>query len=187
MAVSLLEGLLEVHGHEAAVVQAGQTVGDGHLHGLLHGVAQAIGIVLAANLGGDAGLEFLAVDRADEVVVDAHVEAAHQAGAVVRFGEEQDRQHTGAFDRAQLGDQAQAVEVGEAERDDDEIEVALGGAEQRLLGIGLDGEGVDVAEPGLKALERGAAIVDDQDLALGHLGEDARIEAVVETEVAIGG
>ena len=43
-----------------------------------------------------------------------------------------------AVERAQLAAQPQRIEIFEAERDDDEIVIAVGGVKQRLVRIGLD-------------------------------------------------
>ena len=65
--------------HVAAVVQAGERVGDRHLDRHLHVVAQPLGVALLAHLGAHARQQLVLVDRAHQIVVHADLEAAHQA------------------------------------------------------------------------------------------------------------
>ena len=88
---------------------------------------------MAADLGGDAGQQFLPVDRPDQIVVDAHVEGAQQALVVVRIDDDEDRRLPRRLDRFQLRADAQPVDPFHVEVDDDEFEAALRRAE------GLDG------------------------------------------------
>jgi hypothetical protein len=106
-------------------MQAGQGIGDRRLDRHLHIVAQPLGIALAPDLGAYARLQFVTVDRPQQIVVDADLEPAHQPRGVVRFADREDRQIAGAFERAELATQAQPVEILQAERDDEEFVIAL--------------------------------------------------------------
>ncbi len=82
--------------------------------------AQAVREALAPHLGADPGDELVAVDRTDEEIVHADVEAAQHAGLVVGLGDHDDGGVAGAVERAQLAAQAQAVIADEVEADEDE-------------------------------------------------------------------
>ena len=106
----------------AAIVEPGQRVVKRHLDRLLHGLAQSIRIALLADVCAHAGQQFVSVDRAREVVVDAEFEAAKHLRAIVRIGDEQDRQIARALVRAGLAAQPQAVERARTETDDHEVD-----------------------------------------------------------------
>ncbi len=72
--------------HVAAVVQAGQRVEDRHFDRVLHVVAQMIGIAPPADLGARPRQQFVLVDRAQQIVVDADLEPAQQPRIVVGIG-----------------------------------------------------------------------------------------------------
>ena len=95
---------------ETAIVEPSQRVEERHLDRLLHGLAQAIRVTLLADVGLDPGQELVSVDRAREVVVDAELEAAKNFRAIVRVGDDEDRQIARALVRAGLAAQPQAVE-----------------------------------------------------------------------------
>ena len=137
---------LEMAFHVAAVVQAGQSVGDGELDALLEAVAQEVGVALALDLGLDAREQLVALDRPDDVVVDAHVEAAQQARLVAGLDQNDDRQMPRAIERAHLRAQPQAVGVRQAQADDQQIEIVLGDLQQRLLRIALDDAVMDLGQ-----------------------------------------
>src|SRR5215217_4698082 len=84
----------------APVVQPGQRVGDGELHRRLHRRAQTVREALAAHLGPDPGDELVAVDRTDEKIMHADIEAAQHAGLVVGLG---DKEPSAALMRAWCG------------------------------------------------------------------------------------
>ena len=121
----------------AAIVETGEPVGDRHLDGHLHVVAQPIGEALAADLGAHPRQHLVPIDRPDEVVVHAKIETAKQTHVVVRVDDDEDRQLPGAVQRAEMRAQPQAVDLLEIEADDGEVVVALSGAEERLLRFGL--------------------------------------------------
>ena len=85
-----LDGLLgqrrQMAFHVAAVVQAGQRVGDRHFDRVLHVVAQLVGVAPLADLGARARQQFVLVDRAQQIVVDADLEPAQQPRIVVGVG-----------------------------------------------------------------------------------------------------
>ena len=97
--------------HVAAVVEAGQRVGDRHLDRLLHVVAQPLGVALLADLGAHARQQLVLVDRPHQIVVDADLQPAHQPRVVLGLGDRQDRHVAGALERAHLAAQPQPVEV----------------------------------------------------------------------------
>ena len=90
--VGALHELLELHAHVAAVVQAGELVGDGQLHRLVEARAQRVEIALLAHLRLHAGAELFRVDRLDDDVGRAEVERADSLLLVVRLGDDKDRQ-----------------------------------------------------------------------------------------------
>ena len=106
----------------AAIVEPGQRVVQRHLDRLLHGLAQSIRVALLADVCPHPGQELVSVDRAGEVVVDAEFEAAKHLRAIVRIGDEQDRQIARALVRAGLAAQPQAVERAEPRLDDHEVD-----------------------------------------------------------------
>ena len=86
-------------------------------------------------------------------------------GVVVGLGDRQDRQVAGALERAELAAQPQAVEILQAQRNDHQVVIALGGVEQRLARIGLDVDGVLGRQRRRDPLVGRLAVVDDQDAA----------------------
>ena len=103
----LLDQRRQMRFHVAAVEQAGERVGDRHLDRHLHVVAQPLGVALLLDLRAHARQHLVLVDRADQVVVDADLEPAHQPRIVVGFGDGEDRHVAGALERADLAAQAQ--------------------------------------------------------------------------------
>ena len=152
--------------HVAAVEQPGQRVGDRHLDRHLHIVAQPLGIALLLDLRAHARQHLVPVDRADQIVVDADFQPAHQPRVVVGFGDRQDRHVAGALERAHLAAQPQAVEILQAERHDQQVVIALGGMKQRLARIGLDVDRVLGRQHRDDALIRARPVIDDQDAAV---------------------
>ena len=148
--------------HVAAIVQAGERVGDRHLDRLVGVVAQPLGVALLLDLRAHARQHFVLVDRADQVIVDADFQAAHQPLVVVGFGHRQDRHVAGALERADLAAQAQAVEILQAERDDQQVEIAFGRAEQRFVRIGFHLDRMLGRQGRDDALIGGRPVVDDE-------------------------
>ena len=97
-----------------------------------------VGIAALADLGARARQQLVLVDRAQQIVVDADLEPAQQPRVVVGIGDGQDRHVAGALQRARLAAQPQAVEIVEAERDDQKVVIAFGGVKQRFRRIGFD-------------------------------------------------
>jgi len=83
---------LQMAFHVAPVVQSGQSVGNRHFDAFGQLVAQKIRVPLALDLGLHAGQQLVPVDGAHQVVVDAHIEAAQQAGFVAWFNQHDDGQ-----------------------------------------------------------------------------------------------
>ena len=98
----------------------------------------------------------------NEIIVHAQIEAAQDALAVFGIGQHQQGRMAGAFDRAQLAAQAQAVEIGETEADDDDLVISLGGAKQRLLRVGFDIDLIGAAQRRGDALGGMGAVVHQQ-------------------------
>ena len=61
--------------HVAAIVQAGELVGDRHFQAELDVVAQPVGVALLAHLGAHARHQFVLVDGPRQIVVDADFES----------------------------------------------------------------------------------------------------------------
>ena len=160
----LFDQLQQLGFEVAAVVEAGERVGDGHLHRGAHGEAQLLGIAVAADLGGDAGQQFLPVDRTDQVIVDAHVERPQQALVVIGIDKDQDRRLAGRFHRLELRADAQAVDALEVEVDDDQVIATLRRTEglEGLLRLGHQGHLVLRRQQVADALARRLAIVEDE-------------------------
>ena len=55
-------------------MQRRERVENSHLDRLLEPHAQVIGIALAFELSADASQQLVGVDRADDIIVDAHIE-----------------------------------------------------------------------------------------------------------------
>jgi len=72
-------------------MQTGQRVGDRHLDGILHVVAQMVGVAPLANLGAGASQQFVLVDRAQQIIIDADFETAEQPRVVFGIGDGEDR------------------------------------------------------------------------------------------------
>ena len=162
--------------HVAAVMQAGERVGDRHLDRVLHVVAQMIGVAALPDLGARPRQQFVLVDGTQQIVVDADLEPAQQPRIVVGVRDRQDRHLPRALQRARLAAQPQAVEIVEAERDDQQVVIAFGGVEQRLPRIGLDVDMVLGAQHRRQPLIGGRPVVDQQDApALAGIGDRAAL------------
>ena len=118
----------------AAIMQPGERVGDRHFERVLHIIAQLLGVAPAADLGAHPRQQFVLVDRAHQIVVDADLEATQQPRIAIGLGDRHDRHMPGAIQRARLTAQPQAVILLESERHDQQIVIALGGLKQRILG-----------------------------------------------------
>ena len=94
----------------------------------MHIVAQPLGIALALDLRAHASMQFVRVDRAQEIVVDANLEPAHQPRIIVRLAHRQYWHVAGAVQRTKLAAKSQTVEFLKAERDDNQFVIALGRA-----------------------------------------------------------
>ena len=90
---------------------------------MLHGLAQSIGITLLADVCAHASQQFVSVDRAGQVVVDAEFEAAKNLLAIVAISDEEDRQISRGLMRTRLTAEPQAVEGPKTETDDHEVDV----------------------------------------------------------------
>ena len=178
-ALAAIDGMLDKRGglvlHVAAVVEAGQGIGDGKLHRRLHVRAQLISIAAALDLGVGARQEFLLVDRADQVVVHAHVEGAQKTLVIVGVDDDQDWRLARALERFELRAQAQAVNIVHVEIDDDELVAGFGRVHDGGQRVIDDGHLMMRNERRFGALAGGGAIVDDEAFA------GPRRVAIVET------
>src|SRR5579872_7617709 len=85
-----------------------------------------------ANLGSRPREQFILVDRPQEIVVDADLEPAEQPGAAVGLRNRENRNMPRSLERASLATQSQAVEIVEAERNDQKVVIAVSGVEERF-------------------------------------------------------
>jgi hypothetical protein len=118
----------------APIVQAGQVVGDRELHRGLERAAQGLREAPPPHLRAHPGDQLVAVDRTQQVVVDAEVEAAGDAGPLVHLADHDQRHVAGPLQRAELTAQAQTVESFEVEADQGEIEPAVRRPHQGAMG-----------------------------------------------------
>ncbi len=70
----------------------------------------------------NARQQFVAIDRADEIVVGAEIEPLGQAGQLAGVGDQQDRQLPGRLGGAPLRDQAQRVAIRHRQAGDDQLD-----------------------------------------------------------------
>ena len=136
----LLEQRLQVACHIAAVVERRQRVENGHFDRFFEPRPQIVGVTLALDLGAHPRHQLVGIDRAHDIVVDAHIEAPEQLGVVARLDDDHDRQMPRAVERAHLRAQSQAVGLLEAEADDQQVEIAVGKLQQGAghIGFALD-------------------------------------------------
>ena len=76
----------------AAVMQSGERIENGHLDAVLEPHAQMIDITLALDLRARPCQQLICIDRAHDIVVDPHIEAAQQPRVVSGLGEDKQRQ-----------------------------------------------------------------------------------------------
>ena len=141
--------------HVAAIVKACQGVGDRRFDTLLETRPQVIRVALPLDLGANARQQLMPVDRPHDVIVYAHVQAAHQARIVAGLDQHDDRQVAGAIERADLAAETQAVGIGQAEAHDQQVEIVLSQLHQRGVDVAL-GESVVGLAQGLQQAGRGA-------------------------------
>ena len=90
-------------------MQPGERVENGHLDAVLEPHAQMIDITLALDLRARPCQQLIGVDRAHDIVVDPHIEAAQQPRIVSRLGEDKQRQMPCPVDGTDLRAQPQTV------------------------------------------------------------------------------
>ena len=101
----------QLAGHVAAVVQAGELVGDRQLQRMVEVVAQEVGVALASIwLRTRAASSCGSIGRV-RMSLMPDVQRLDQPRAVVRIDHAQDRQVPGRLVGAHLGGEAQAVEA----------------------------------------------------------------------------
>ena len=101
-------------------------IDDRGLDALFQPVAQVVGVALALDLRAHAGQQLVLIDRAHDVVVDAHVETAEKPRLVAGLDQHDDGQMPRTVGRSRLRAQPQAVGAREREADDEHIEVFFG-------------------------------------------------------------
>jgi hypothetical protein len=72
--------------------ELGERIENRHLDALFEPQAQLIGIALPPHLGAHPRKHLVRVDRADDIVIDPHIEAPEQTAVVARLGDHQDGQ-----------------------------------------------------------------------------------------------
>ena len=85
------------------------------------------------------------------------------ARAILEVRDDENGQVSRAFDCANLAAEAQRIVVGEAEADDDDVDIVLGRLEHRLLRIRLDRDYVMRRQRLQEALGRTLAVVDEEE------------------------
>ena len=176
-ALGALHQRIEMARHVAAIVQAGERIGDRHFQAELHVVAQLVAVSLLAQLGAHARKQLVAIHGTHQIVVHAHVERLDQLAALAFADQNQNRRVAHFRQRAQMRAEPQAVEAADAEAHDDEIEIAAPRADQRFI----EGRDVDqlvlllqcAAEPG----DGFRPVFDDQDAAR-RIGLDHRLGGI---------
>ncbi len=114
----------------------------------------------AAQQGAQAGEQLLALERLDEVVVGARVQALDARVDGVARGEHEDRHVVG---RAQPAGDLDAVELGQPEVEDHEVGVVGGRLAQRRLAVAGDAHLVAVqAQRALERLGDLVVVLDDE-------------------------
>ena len=113
----------------------------------------------------DARLELAGLERLEHVVVGAGVERLHDAVVVVPGGGDDDRHRR---DRAQHPQQLPAVQVGQAEVEDDEVGALLDRLPKAVEGGARRADGVAPLAQGADQRRADAFVVlDDQELGHG--------------------
>ena len=154
--------------HVAAIVQARERVRHGELDALVQAVAQVVGMALALDLRAHAGEQLVAIDRAGQIVVHAHVESAQQARFLARLHDDDDGQVAGALQRAHLAAQAQAVGRCQVQADDEEIAGPVAEAHERRRQFGLDLHLMRFAEHRDHALGHALVVLHQQNAPADH-------------------
>ena len=116
----------------------------------------------ATNLRVGARQQLLAIDRAHQIIVHAHVESLDHAAVIVGIDDDQDRHLPGSLQRPQLRAQSQAVIAVEIEIDEDELVILVRRHEHCLLRIVDAIELMAAEQRHLDAVMQQAAIVDQE-------------------------
>ena len=98
----------------APVVEAGQPVGERQRQALLVILLQPVLQALAPHLGAHPRDKLVAVERAQQIIGGAEIEPLGEARQLVGIGDQQDRHEPARFAGAQLGDDAQRVDLARA-------------------------------------------------------------------------
>jgi hypothetical protein len=154
--------------HDAFVerdVQAGERIGDRELDALLEAGAQELAVPLALDLRPDPGQELVAVDRAHQIVVDAHIEAPQQTRFVAWFDQHDDRQVPCSLKGADLRTKPQPVGALQRQTDDKQIEAVVGKLQKGGLGVALCERVVCLRKNFQQSSGRAGMVVDEQNAA----------------------
>ena len=93
---------------------------------------------LALNLRAYPRQHFMAVDRANEIVVHAHIESTQETSIVTRLDHDDHRQMAGSVERTNLTAQAQTIGCRKTEAHHQQIKVVLGHTHQRGLNVAIE-------------------------------------------------
>ena len=172
--------------HIAAVMQRRERIENRHLDRLFQPRPQIVGVALALDLGPHPRHELVRIDRANDIVVDAHIEAPKQLGVVARLHHDHDRQVPGAVERAHLRAKPQAVGILQAEADDHQVEIAVRQGQQGPRRIGLPLDPVLVLQRVDHALGRTVAILDKENAAAAPELVESDAQGGGETHLLLG-
>ena len=98
---------------EAAIVETGQRVVERHLDRPSHGLAQSIHVTLLADVCAGASQQFVSVDRAGQVVIDAELKAAKNFLPIFAISDKEDREVPRGRVRTRLTAEPQSIELPE--------------------------------------------------------------------------
>ena len=155
-------------GFEAtAIFQPGQRIGRRHFDRGFDIVAQTVGISLPPDLRAHASGKFAAIDRAQDIVVHAKIEAAQDLPAILGVGDRQHRDLAGALLESEPRAKPEPVVVREIETDDEEIVIAGGTRVERLAAIAFEFDIMVFPQGVLDELRRRRRILDEHDAPAG--------------------
>ena len=133
-----IEKRAEMGFEAAAIFQPGQRIGGRHFDRGFDIVAQTVGISLPPDLRAHASGKFVAIDRAQDIVVHAKIEAAQDLLAILGVGDRQHRDLAGALPGSEPRAKPEPVVVREIETDDEEVVIAGGTRVERLAAIAFE-------------------------------------------------
>src|SRR5690606_29390795 len=153
----------EVAFHIPAIMKAGQRIRNRQLDTLGEPVAKKIGMALALDLGSDARQELVAVDRAHQVIINTHVEAAKQTRLVSRLDKYDDGQVPRPLKRADLRAEPQPIGALKRQADHEQIEIAFCQSDERCLTIAFSIGLIALGKNFQKTGRRTRMVIDQKD------------------------